>query len=74
MTLRECRPGAEVLLLEMTVDGPDRQRLLDWGFLPGARLSLVARSLAGALVVALDDARVAMDAELAGALIVAEAP
>jgi ferrous iron transport protein A len=74
MTLYECSPGAEVLLLELTMDGPDHQRLLEWGFLPGARLGLVARSLAGALVVALDDARVALDAGLARSVIVVEAP
>jgi Fe2+ transport system protein FeoA len=72
MTLRECPPGAEVLLLEVATKGPDRQRLMEWGFIPGVRLRLVARSMAGAVVVALGDARVALDSGLARSLDVAE--
>ena len=70
MTLRDCPPGGSVLLRELTAGGADRQRLLEWGFVPGVRLRLVARSLAGGLVVALGDARVALDAGLARSLVV----
>lgn len=70
MTLRDCPPGGEVLLREVAMAGPERRRLLEWGFVPGVRLRLVARSLAGGLVVALGDARVALDARLARSLIV----
>ncbi|MPZ84482.1 MAG: ferrous iron transport protein A [Actinophytocola sp.] len=70
MTLRDCPPGAPVLLRDMTAVGAERRRMLEWGFVPGARLRLVARSLAGGLVVALGDARVALDAGLARSLIV----
>lgn len=70
MTLHDCAPGGEVLLREVTTDGPDRRRLLEWGFVPGARLRLVARSLAGGLVVGLDDARIALDASIARSLVV----
>jgi Fe2+ transport system protein FeoA len=72
MTLHECLPGFEVLLREVAADGPSRRRLLEWGFVPGVRLRLVARSLAGGLVVALGDSRVALDARLARSLVVDE--
>jgi ferrous iron transport protein A len=72
MTLHECLPGFEVLLREVAADGPIRRRLLEWGFVPGVRLRLVARSLAGGLVVALGDSRVALDARLARSLVVDE--
>jgi Fe2+ transport system protein FeoA len=72
MTLHECLPGFEVVLREVAADGPNRRRLLEWGFVPGVRLRLVARSLAGGLVVALDDSRVALDARLARSLVVVE--
>jgi ferrous iron transport protein A len=70
MTLRDCPPGVEVLLRELAAEGADRRRLLEWGFVPGVRLRLVARSLAGGLVVAVGDARVALDAGVARSLIV----
>lgn len=70
MTLRDCPPGGEVLLREVRAAGADRQRLLEWGFVPGVRLRLVARSVAGGLVVGLGDARVALDAQVARSLIV----
>jgi ferrous iron transport protein A len=72
MTLHDCLPGLEVLLREVATDGPSRRRLLEWGFVPGVRLRLVARSLAGGLVVALGDSRVALDARLARSLVVDE--
>jgi ferrous iron transport protein A len=70
MTLRDCPPGGEVLLRDVLAGDPDRRRLLEWGFVPGTRLRLVARSLAGGLVVAVGDARVALDARLARTLVV----
>lgn len=70
MTLRDCPQGDEVVLREVTATGPDRRRLLEWGFIPGARLRLVARSVAGGLVVGIGDARVALDAGLARSLVV----
>lgn len=73
MTLRDCRPGGEVVLREVRA-GDAGRRLAEWGFMPGVRLRLVARSVAGGLVVALGDARVAMDAALARSLIVEPAP
>jgi Fe2+ transport system protein FeoA len=74
MTPRDCRPGGEMLLREVRAEGADRRRLAEWGFLPGVRLRLVARSVAGGLVIALGDARVALDAALARTLIVDRAP
>jgi ferrous iron transport protein A len=68
MTLRDCPPGREVRLRDVTAAGPTRRRLLEWGFLPGAALRVVVRGPAGGLVVALGDARIALDAHLAGCL------
>jgi ferrous iron transport protein A len=70
LTLRDCPPGRDVRLREVAVVGPDRRRLFEWGFLPGTPLRVVARSLAGGLIVAVGDARVALDARLAGSLYV----
>ena len=70
MTLRDCPPGHEVRLRAVEAVGPPRQWLLEWGFVPGVRMRVVARGFAGRLVVALDDARVAMDPTLARSLIV----
>jgi Fe2+ transport system protein FeoA len=69
VTLRDCPAGTEVVLVHVTADGPHRRRLLEWGFVPGARLRLVTRACGG-LVIALGDARVALSANLAGTLIV----
>jgi ferrous iron transport protein A len=73
MTLRDCAPGGEAILRELVADGAERQRLLEWGFVPGVRLRLVARSVAGGLVVALGDARVAVVDGLARSLVVVRA-
>jgi Fe2+ transport system protein FeoA len=71
MTLRNCPPGREVVVrhLGATTAG-SRRRLLEWGFVPGARIRPVARGPAGGLIVALADARVAVDARIAAALVV----
>ncbi|MBT8225581.1 MAG: ferrous iron transport protein A [Dactylosporangium sp.] len=70
MTLRDCKLGNDVIL--QTVGGtPDcRRRLLEWGFLRGVRIRPIALGPAGGVIVALGDARVAIDARTAGTLIV----
>jgi Fe2+ transport system protein FeoA len=70
MNLRDCPPGTEVLLRAVEATGAPRRWMLEWGFVPGARMRVVARGVAGRLVVALDDARVALDPSLARSLIV----
>lgn len=71
MTLRNCPPGKDVIVSSLAgTSGASRRRLLEWGFVPGARIRPVAKGPAGGLIVALADARVAVDARIAAALIV----
>jgi ferrous iron transport protein A len=70
MTLRNCRPGCDVVLRSVGGTIASRRRLLEWGFLPGARIRAVSRGPAGSVIVALADARVALDARTAGTLVV----
>lgn len=73
MTLRECSPGSQLLLRQLTEPQP-RRRLAEWGLVPGARLRLVARGPGGGLIVAVGDARMALDSRTAATLIVEPAP
>lgn len=70
MTLRSCVPGREVVVKGFTGAPDGRRRLLEWGFVPGARVRAISRGPAGGLIVALVDSRVALDARTAGALVV----
>ncbi len=70
MTLRECLPGAEVVLRGLAEDLGGRRRLAERGFVPGVRLRLVARGPGGGLVVAVGDTRTALDARTAAAIVV----
>lgn len=74
MTLRGCPPGRDVVVQALTCAPAERRRLMEWGFVPGARIRTVARGPAGGLIIALRDARVALDARTAGALLVKSAP
>jgi ferrous iron transport protein A len=65
MTLLECRTGCEFRLQEVIADPDDRLLLFELGLVPGASVRVVARGVAGALVVAVGDARVALDARMA---------
>lgn len=69
MTLRDCLPGSHLVLRELTGDC-SRRRLAEWGLVPGARMRLVARGPAGGLIVAVGDARMALDSRTAATLIV----
>ncbi len=66
MTLRNCSPGHEVVVRRLTGPPSGRRRLMEWGFVPGARVRTVARGPAGGLIVAVVDSRVALDARTAG--------
>ncbi|TVS19498.1 MAG: ferrous iron transport protein A [Gammaproteobacteria bacterium] len=46
-TLDRASPGARCRILRLTAQGAVRQRLLDMGLLPGARVSLVRRAPLG---------------------------
>jgi ferrous iron transport protein A len=63
-------PGGEVVLCRLTLEPGRRRRLAERGFVPGARLRLVARGPAGGLVVAVGDTRTALDARTAAAIVV----
>lgn len=70
MVLRDCQPGHEVTLRGLVAAQFDRLRLLELGFVPGSRIRIIGRGAAGALVVAIGDTRVAMDARTGGSLVV----
>lgn len=70
MTLRNCSLGREVVIRGIVGASACRRRLLEWGFVPGARVKTVARGPAGGVVVAVVDSRVALDAHTAGSLLV----
>lgn len=65
MTLHDCAPGVRVRLDRLCLPRPDRLRLSELGFLPDHEIRILGRGAAGGLVVALGDARYAVDADTA---------
>lgn len=45
--LSEMKPGEEVLITELTIQGTMRRRLLDLGFIPGATVKMLRKSPLG---------------------------
>ncbi|MFE7663217.1 FeoA family protein [Streptomyces celluloflavus] len=75
MTLRGCGPGTRVRVAEVRVPVADRLRLAELGFVRGAEIRVVGRGTAGGLLVALGDARVALDgATAAGVRVLPPSP
>ncbi|WP_067801315.1 FeoA family protein [Actinomadura formosensis] len=70
MTPREATTGAAMRLSRVTGDRRHRRRLVELGFVPGADVSVIARGVNGGLILALGDARVAVDAGTAATLLV----
>lgn len=70
MTLRGCAIGSRLRVCGLTGDRRHRRRLLELGFVRGAVLSVIGRGTLGGLVLALGDARVAVDSFTAGTLVV----
>jgi ferrous iron transport protein A len=70
MVLRDCPLGREVRLRRLATGRRERRRLLELGFVPGAWLRVIGRGVAGGLVVAVGDARVALDADTGASLVV----
>ncbi len=68
MTLRGCAPGTHARIRRITTDAQDRLRLAELGFVRGARVCVVGRGATGGLLLALGDARVAVDDDTAHAL------
>ncbi|MFC5185272.1 FeoA family protein [Actinomadura harenae] len=62
MTVAECAPGAVVRLRRVAARNG---RLRELGFVPGAVLRVLARGGTGGLIVAIGDARMAVDREIA---------
>ncbi|WP_107046727.1 FeoA family protein [Streptomyces albus] len=74
MTLYEWRASEPVRLRRIAAGSELRLRLLELGFVPGTELRVLARGLAGGLVVAHGDTRTALDDRTAAALIVQGTP
>ena len=70
MTLIDCRSGDEVLLRRVTGDSADRRRLTELGLMAGTTVRLMSRGPGGAVVVAVGDGRVGLDARTAARLVV----
>lgn len=70
MVLRDCPVGREVRLCRLAAGRTQRLRLIELGFVPGAWLRVLGRGGGGGLVVAVGDARVALDSRTGGALVV----
>lgn len=70
MTLQACAIGSRLRVCALTGGRRHRRRLLELGFVRGAVLSVIGRGTMGGLVLALGDARVAVDSFTAGTLVV----
>ena len=69
LSLADCRVGAAVTLSRITGPRPQRRRLAELGFVPGAHIEVVGRGGVRGLVLAVNsDTRVAIDAATAGDL------
>lgn len=73
MVLGQCRSGSEVVIRSTTAAGAWQLRLAELGFVPGARIRVVRKG-SGGLMIAIGDARIAIDTGIAGALVVDSAP
>lgn len=62
MTVADCAPGSVVRLRRVAARNG---RLRELGFVPGAVLRVLARGGTGGLIVAIGDARMAVDREIA---------
>ncbi|MGW1770473.1 FeoA family protein [Streptomyces sp. NPDC002104] len=75
-SLNDSRPGTTVRITGIDparTDDPgrargSRRRLLEFGFVPGADVTVIARGATGGLLVGLGDTRVALDTRTAGRL------
>ncbi|MFG2617580.1 ferrous iron transport protein A [Streptomyces sp. NPDC048507] len=70
-SLNDSRPGTTVRITGIAPGGgggDSRRRLLDFGFVPGADVTVIARGATGGVLVGLGAARVALDSRTAGRL------
>jgi Fe2+ transport system protein FeoA len=68
MDLRDCRPADRARLYRIDGDRHQRRRLMELGFVPGQVLRVLGRGATGGLLLAIGDARVAVDVETCQAL------
>lgn len=71
-SLNDSRPGTTVRLTGIDPvpgqGGGSRRRLLEFGFVPGADVTVIARGATGGLLVGIGATRVALDSRTAGRL------
>ncbi|MFC9294852.1 ferrous iron transport protein A [Streptomyces sp. NPDC057011] len=69
-SLNDSRPGTTVRITAIDPGqcGGSRRRLLEFGFVPGADVTVIARGATGGVLVGLGEARVALDSRTAGRL------
>lgn len=69
-SLNDSRPGTTVRItgIDPGRHGASPRRLLEFGFVPGADVTVIARGATGGVLVGLGEARVALDARTAGRL------
>jgi ferrous iron transport protein A len=68
MDLRDCRPTDRARLHRIDGDREQRRRLMELGFVPGQILRVLGRGATGGLLLAVGDARIAVDTETCRAL------
>ncbi|MFB9238022.1 FeoA domain-containing protein [Plantactinospora siamensis] len=74
MNLTEVRVGGTALLSAVRAPRELRRRLLELGFVPGRGIRVLGRGATGGLLLALGDARLALDVEACRAVLVSPAP
>ncbi len=69
-SLNDSRPGMTVRItgIDPGQGGGSRRRLREFGCVPGADVTVIARGATGGLLVGLGDTRVALDTRTAGRL------
>jgi ferrous iron transport protein A len=70
VSLHRCSIGSSYRVRRVVGDRVHRRRLTELGFFPGAVMSVTGKGSMGGLILALGDARVAIDARTAATLAV----
>ncbi len=71
MLLSECKPGDEVLIKSLSLEGTMRRRLLDLGFVRGSELKVIQKSpLGDPMAFRVSDTTIALRKEESSKIIV----